>query len=854
MALRRPFPLSPARPFASFGYLRRHILRYAWQHKFLAASNFLCIALGVAVYLSIQIANRSVTGSFRATVDAVAGRADLEARGDIDDALFPKLQSTPGVLAATPIVRGLVVLPDYPGEYLDVLGIDPLTNQDFDTVSDSSERNFDSERWFGDRDAIAVTREFAQRCHLRIGDKIRVQVGEDRVELRVSFFLKAKGADSALAAMDIGWAQELLRKSGHLTSVLFRVRRPEARDEVAGKLRQQFPVDVTVGSPTDRSAQVNQLLSGFQLNLTALSLVSLLVGAFLIYNTIASSALRRRREAGILRSLGVSRDFIRWLFLGEALLYGAIGAVLGIGVGIALANWLVQIVAQTVTNIYVLTRIEHFYIPWEQVITVAGLALAISLLAGWVPANDAARTQPLDALDPGRLIEASRRPSSVWPLISLACGICAVAAGFGGRLWFRPLAFVCAFFALLSFCLLAPFVTFYLGNAGAIVFRRTWLFRLAAGNVVRSLFRNAVTIAALAAAVGMLVSVSVMIHSFRVAVNHWIGTRLVADIFVTPATNRIVGFQDFVSPELLDLIRTLPEVQSVDTYREVETRIGSVPVDLGVVIGSDRNRPEFVGWGRSEQLFRQLYDGDTVFASEALANRLHLDQGQIIQLATPAGEHAFRVAAIYYDYTRDAGLLLMQKETFRRYWNDDRVNSLAVYLKDPNASDEVIAQVRAGYDKASGYSLEKNRTLREVVDEIFDQTFAVTYVLRFIAIFVAVVGIALNLSVLVKERERELAVFRAIGASYRQLICLILGESLFIGLIAIGLGLVAGGALSVVLTEVINRAFFGWTIPLRFPWDQLALTPLILLPAVALAGLIPATQSTRVPLADALRQ
>jgi putative ABC transport system permease protein len=835
-------------------YFCRHILRYAWQHKFLAAANVLCVALGVAVYLSIQIANRSVTGSFRATVDAVAGRADLEARGDIDDALFLKLRSTPGVLAATPIVRGIVVLPEYPGEYLDILGIDPLTNQDFETVSDSSERNVDPDRWFGDREAIAVTQEFAQRCRLQIGDKIRVQVGEDTVELRVSFLLKAKGADSALAAMDIGWAQELLQKSGHLTSVLFRVTRSEARNEVAGELRQQLPPDVMVSPPNDRSAQVNQLLSGFQLNLTALSLVSLLVGAFLIYNTIASSALRRRREAGILRSLGVSRDLIRWLFLGEALLYGAIGAVLGIGAGIALANWLVRIVAQTVTNLYVLTRIEHFYIPWEQVAAVAGLALAISLLAGWIPANNAARTQPLDALDLGRLIEVSRRPSSVWPLISLAGGVCALAAGLGARLWLRPLAFVCAFFTLLSFCLLAPFVTFHLGNAGARLFRRTWLFRLAAGNVVRSLFRNAVTIAALAAAVAMLVSVSVMIHSFRVAVNHWIDMRLVADIFVTPAANRLVGFQNFVSPELLDFIRALPEVQSVDTYREVETRIGSVPVDLGVVIGSDRNRPEFVGWGRSEQLFRQLYDADTVFASEPLANRLHLQQGQMIQLATPAGKHAFRVAAIYYDYTRDAGLLLMQKQTFRRYWVDDRVNSLAVYVKDPNTADGVIAKIRAGYDKAASYSFEKNRTLREVVDEIFDQTFAVTYVLRFIAIFVAVVGIALNLSVLIKERERELAVFRAVGASYRQLISLILAESLIIGLIAIGLGLIAGGALSVVLTEVINRAFFGWTIPHPISWDQLALTPLILLPAVALAGLLPVTQSTRVSLADALRQ
>ncbi len=136
---------------------------------------------------------------------------------------------------------------------------------------------------------------------------------------------------------------------------------------------------------------------------------------------------------------------------------------------------------------------------------------------------------------------------------------------------------------------------------------------------------------------------------------------------------------------------------------------------------------------------------------------------------------------------------------------------------------------------------------------MFNQTFAVTQILRLIALVVAVIGIALNVAVLVKEREREIGILRATGVSRPQILGLIILESVFVGWIAILLGAVAGGALSIVLTEVINKAFFGWTIPLAIPWSQLFWMPIWLLPAAALASFTQASHASRRNIIDAVR-
>src|SRR5258707_3799016 len=364
-------------------FVWEHIVRYALRHRFLALINVLSVALGVAVYLAIQITNYSAEQSVAAGVDLGAGASDLEARGEIDDALFPRLQTIEGVTAVTPLVEGVIILPDFTGESLHLVGIDPLTNSEFRNFSSVDQDGQD--RWFSDSHAITISQSFADAHGLKIGDSIKVEAGEGTIVLTVAFLVDTENADSHFAFMDIGWAQELLGKAGTLSAVLFRVQDPKNPEAVASRIAGVVPANVVVEPPSNRSAQVAKMLAGFHLNLTALSLVSLLVGVFLVYNTISASVVRRRSEIGILRSIGVSPAQVRWLFLGEALLYGLIGSLLGIAGGLLVARSLLRAVATTISNLYVLTSIEHTYLPWVQVMLVFLLGLAAKLLGAWLP-------------------------------------------------------------------------------------------------------------------------------------------------------------------------------------------------------------------------------------------------------------------------------------------------------------------------------------------------------------------------------------------------------------------------------------------------------------------------------------
>jgi putative ABC transport system permease protein len=281
-------------------------------------------------------------------------------------------------------------------------------------------------------------------------------------------------------------------------------------------------------------------------------------------------------------------------------------------------------------------------------------------------------------------------------------------------------------------------------------------------------------------------------------------------------------------------------------------RVNGEPAFLGVITGTNRNIPEFIG-GENAKKYQAFQRTDRVTISEPLSRRLKLKQGDTVTIATPLGPHVFLVAGVFYDYSRDSGVMLMQRANFEKFWHDSRVNSISVYLRPGTDIEKMVESIRIGYADARDYAVYSNRALRDVVVEVFNQTFAVTQILRLIAVLVAVIGIALNLTVLVKEREREIGTLRAVGVSRRQVRGLILWESMLVGMMAVLLGVVTGVALSVVLTEVINKAFFGWTIPLQIPWDQLLWMPVWMLPAAVLASWWPANQAARRNIIDAVR-
>jgi putative ABC transport system permease protein len=842
-----------------------HVVRNVARHRLLALLNVLSVALGIAVYLAIQIANHSANRSFAAGIDIVAGKSHLEVRGAVDETLWPIVARQSGVRAVTGIVEGVVTLPDFPGEYLRIIGIDIFTSEPFRTfeLRSGGGGRMEMEPWLGAGDGIAVTADFAQRAGLKIGDRLRAQVNAQLKTLTVLALLDAGdspgASQSRFAAMDIGWAQELFGTAGRLSSLQILLDDPTRGAAVAETLRAVLPPDLSAAPPRQRSFQVQTMLSAFQLNLTALSMVSLLVGVFLIYNTISASVARRRVEIGILRAVGTSRLEVRCLFLGEACLFGAAGVALGIVGGVALAHVLTGAVAKTISSLYLLLSIERSYVSPVQLLVAAAFGFATVIAGAWLPAAEASRVNPVRALSLGAHAEATAQRAPRWAWIGVVflagAAVFVWAALHGGH---AALSFLGAFCVLAGFAAFAPRATQMAGVLAARSSRAGVLWRLAADNLRRSVHRNAITVAALAAAVAMMVGLTVMIFSFRQSVDAWVQRGIVADIFIAPSSNETVGLGAIVPPAAITWLRARPEVESVDTFCELSAPLrradgAADPILVAVINGVYRGNLTFLGGGDAAKMTRVM-GGEAVAVSEPFARKFGVREGGSVTLLTPRGPAQFPIAGVYSDYTRDQGVLMIGHRNFRRFWDDPGVQSLAVYLRNGAAAAALGEDFQAQFGRAGEFVVYSNRALRERIFAIFDQTFAVTYVLRTVAIVVAIAGIFLSVTTLVAERAREIGVLRAIGASPGQIQRLLMGESAMIGSVATALGLAAGIVLAMTLTWAVNPAFFGWTIQLYFPWRALASTPLWIIPAALLAAWYPAWRASRTPIAQAVRE
>lgn len=845
--------------FVSLPYLRQHRLRVLFP--------WLGIALGVAVFVAVRVTNTSTLHAFERTIEAIAGRASLEIVGrgaPLDETLLPEVRRMPGVASVAPLVLADVLVQEAQGQTVLVAGIDLIADR---AVRDYAFRFTADDRqdplvMLTQPQSIVLNERFATQHGIRLGSPLHLYTSQGTRELIVRGFLRPEGAAEALgghfAIMDIAAAQVLFDRVGRLDRIDLVPREGFPLETLQETLRTRLGPGVQVRRPQARNQAVEKMLRSFHVNLTALSLIALIVGMFLIYNSTTISVVQRRRELGILRSLGVPRRRIFRLIMGEALLVGIFGACSGIGVGLLLARLALKLVSPAVSSLYILENVDRLVLTWDTTLVGIGLGIITALGSAAWPTLEALRVSPIAAMQQRGVY--SQRQAALWPstlvglvLLGAACGLAQLPAVRGVPVfgYLACLALVLGVSCLVPLLLRAltqigrQTLTVWCGVAGL----------LALDNLLFALRRGTVAIAALLTSFAMMVSVTIMVESFKTTVYTWVDQTISADLLVHQASPGGERSNLTMPHALRQELLGIAGVSNADSARGIDLEYRGDPVLLVAVdfaVYVQYGSYPFAAGDRT-QAMQQVLTQQGVLVSENFSRRYDIGVGQPLTLDTPRGRQAFPVAGVVLDYSSDRGAITLDRTTYETFWGDTQVDAFGVFVTPGASLEDVAGRIQSHFaERYPLYVLTRGKFKQRVL-ELVEQPFAVTYALEVIAIIVALLGVTNALYASILERTREFGVLRAVGATRWQVQRIILIEGGVMGVVGGCCGALAGIFLSVILIFVINRQVFGWTLQMSLPIPFMILALLLLVLATIAASYQPARQAARVHLTEAVQ-
>ena len=824
----------------------RLIVRPFHRESLRTALVVLAVALGVAVVLAIELAGDAAAGSFRSSIESLVGDADLEvaAVGGVPDAVVGTLARLPYSIVVHPRVEGYAVVAAS-GQTVPLIGLDLVAERpenlgmaEAAPVQDAQPLSDEQAVW--ESDSLGV----------KSGDSIKLQINDRTSEFKVRGLLKNTGDAGGLVLMDIAAAQRELQRNGRVDRVLLKVPETPSLTEWEQRVRAALPSGVELRREGAQTEQNRRMLGAFRWNLRILSYVALVVGAFLIFNTISVSVVRRRPEIGIVRALGASRAQVLAAFLGEALCFGVAGGLLGIVLGRVMATGAVRLLASTVQGLYVSSRPAPIELSASAVVFGLLVGVGVALVSAASPAREASLVSPVEAMARGEREYAARvhQVRDLW--IALALAAMGAAASFAPPVFGKPFfGYAAALLMIGASAFAIPALVSGLTSAFSGVLRRAAGVEamLASRSLVSSLRRTAVLVAALSTAIAMMTSVAIMVGSFRQTVQAWMDDQLKADLFLQPAGDPRADQLPTLDAALADTIAALPGVAGVDRFRGYDISYQGMPATLGSAdtkANRDLAKIRFLSGRPTAVVDAELRSGDNAAVSEPFATKHKVRAGDNITLPLGNASVTFHVIDVFYDYGSEKGIIVVDRSTMLRHLPDPAPSGIAVYLA-PGANLEDarkrVEQVTAGRNVL----IFTNRNLREEAMQIFDRTFAITYALEVVAVVVAIIGIAGALLAVVIDRRRELGLLRFLGASVGQIRKLILFEAGLIGVLANVAGLALGVVLSWLLIFVINKQSFGWTIQLHWPVAVLFAAVTLVFVATVLSGFYPARIATR---------
>jgi putative ABC transport system permease protein len=859
-------------PFRLGRLLRAVSVPRMQSHRLRTTLTVLGIALGVAVLIAVLIVNSSVVRGVEATVDDIAGKTDLQVSAGtsgFSEELLDRVRATEGVHKAVPVVQQTVTIrdPRARGERLLVLGVDMFEDDDESFRSYGSPElaalRRDPLPFLNGSQNILISRGLARRFGYRLHDKIALATGTGVQDFDIWGFLDESGVGrafgGAVAVMYYQAMQMAFARDRNIDRVDLAVASGAEVGAVEARLEAALGNGFIVERPSRKGDRVSKMLLGMRSGLIVASLMALLVGAFLIQNTMEISVVQRKREIGILRALGSRRREITVLLTLEGALLGMVGSALGVALGIALSRTLLAATSRALNQTYLQLAVTDVRV--EPMFVAGGFALGTlaATLASAVPARRAARADPAHTLRTASLMQATppaNRPSTNE---LLALGLIALSFPLArlppmGRVALG--AFVAAFALLAAAALLLPRLVQVV--AWVLTPLAGWL-RVEAGlatqNLPRDLGRSATTAAALMAGVSLAIAFATFTTSFATTLNDWVAQTLPGGLFITQASGMTGASMRNVpmADTLYDPLAAMPEVEAVRRARIVEIpyrgfTLKAISTDVDVFLKHARLQ---LLEGDQEEVAAALAKG-AVAVSENFARHFKLHRGDRVAIGTNLGTRQFRIAGVFVDYTSDIGSVLMERRLYVSAFLDARVDTYELYLRKSADTEQVRRRINAQFGENHDLFVLTNGELRAEVNQTTGQVFSLVHALELVALIVAVLGIINAQLASVLERVREIGVLRALGMRRAQVSRMVVIEAGLVGGIGTLAGVLLGLVLGQLLLDHINLLQTGWYFPYRVPLTTIAEVTALTLPAAALAGFYPAREAARLVVTDAL--
>ncbi|HMN44897.1 MAG TPA: ABC transporter permease [Povalibacter sp.] len=802
----------------------------------------LAIALGVALGLAIHLINRVAADEISLAARSLFGQADLAVEGDadgFDEAIYPRVARLPGIAVASPVVQVEARVIGARGA-LTVLGMDIFQSRRLQpafatTPADESEQ----EAKTSSAEPIFLSASAARSLGLQTGAPIRFQVGMQSLEFVVGGVLPDAALADRAAVLDIATTQWKFERLGRLSRLNLRLASGTDIEQARTQLRTLLPPGVRVVVPEEAADEAASLSRAYRSNLTALALVALFTGGFFVYSTQSLSALRRRREFALLHALGVTRSGQWWLALFSGALIGLAGSMLGVLLGVVLAQFGLQALASNLGAGLPGGTMPQPGLQAVEAIVFCLLGAAVAVAGTLRPAWDASRIPTALALKAADVTSGETRTHGVLVAALLLLSV---------LILFLPPVAGLPLPGYVSIALLIIGTVIAMPLVLRALLTRAPLFRSVPWEIAVTHLRGTaryatLSVSAIVVSFSLMVAMAIMVASFRHSLDAWTQRLLPADLYLRAG---YVGQSSHFDPVAVAAIRDLDAIGQLEVSRFAEAALATSGRIVTLIARDiDPENAERVLWLEQTASGSLPAGSVRVWLSEAVADELRLPPGATFDLRIDGRTVSAWIQGVWRDYEHSRGAIIMERIAYLATTGDTAINTLWLWLKPGATTDAVQAQIRELLPANVDVDMRVPAELRRLSLQAFDRTFAITYVLELIAILIGLFGISAGTSAQVLARRREFGVLRHIGLTRAQIAATLAIEGAGLGALGVIAGLATGGLVSLILIYVVNRQSFHWSMDLFVPSALIAGLSVALIAAAAVIAVVSGRQATR---------